>query len=118
MKTTYVRTDDFLHVSDGRPHVVGDELMRHPGTVFHMTDDGQDIAALTIIGASAFLSLQQGYDQSSDTLTIGETVDDPALMSPLRRLCGALGNRPCPRRVPIPDWCFNPSRIRTPGPSY
>ena len=82
METTYDGKDDVLHISDGRPLVVGDELMRHPGTILHLTDDdGQDIAAITIIGASAFFSLQQGYDPSSDTLTIGETVDDPALVS-------------------------------------
>ncbi len=82
MKTTYDIKDDVLHMSDGRPLVVGDELMRHPGTVLHLTDDdGQDIAALTIIGASVFLSLQKGYDPINDTLTIGETIDDPALVS-------------------------------------
>lgn len=82
MKATYDSRDDVLYISDGRPHVVGDELMRHPGTVLHLTDDdGPDIAAITITGASAFLPLQRGYDPSSDTLTIGETVDDPELVS-------------------------------------
>ena len=43
--------------------MAGDELMRNPGAIFHLTDhDGRDIAALTIMGASAFTALEYGYN--------------------------------------------------------
>ena len=80
MRVMYYGQDDVLYMEDGRSHVVGSELLRNPGTVVHLTtEDGHDISAVTVLGASAYLPLGVGYDAESDTLTIGETTEAPSL---------------------------------------
>ena len=81
MRAMYDIKDDVLYLEDGRPHVVGSELLHSPGTVVHLTtEEGHDISALTIIGATAYLPLELGYDAESDTLTIGQTTKAPGMV--------------------------------------
>ena len=46
--------------------------------VFYGTPDGYDIVTLEVLGGSAVLPLGKiAYDSEADTLTLGETTDDP-----------------------------------------
>ena len=49
--------------------------------VFPDLPHGYGITAVEVLGGSAYLPLGNGYDADLDILTIGETTDDPALIS-------------------------------------
>ena len=45
------------------------------------TEDGHDIEGLIVMGASAYLDLDRGYDADTDTLVIGRTTCNPSLIT-------------------------------------
>ena len=82
MRATYDQENDVLRVLDGQPIVVTASFVRGPDAALHMaTKNGYDVVGFIVIGASPYLPLGLGYDAESDTLTIGETTDDPALIT-------------------------------------
>ena len=82
MKVIYDQAVDVLRIIGGQPVADTASLLRGPDVAVDLaTYDGHDVIGFTVIGASAYLPLGLGYDAQSDTLTIGETTDDPALIT-------------------------------------
>ena len=82
MQVTYDMVDDVLRVWNGQKAADGSSLLREFGTAVYLgTVDGHDVVGFEVIGASAYLPFGLGYDAESDTLTVGETTDDPDLVT-------------------------------------
>ena len=83
MKSEYSDEVDILDVFTEEDEATGAGLLRQPGVdIFLGTEDGYDIVGFHVVGGSAVLPLgKMGYDAGSDTLTLGETTEDPARVS-------------------------------------
>ena len=82
MQVMYDKEADVLRVIDGRPVADTASLLRGPDAVVDMaTFNGHDVIGFTVIGASAYLPLGLGYDSKMDILTIGETTNDPTMIT-------------------------------------
>ena len=72
---------DILHFDTGKTSVEGHDLGNSGVIVFVGTEDGHDIAAVTIMSASWYLAkIKNGddtYDAETDTLTLGRIIDAP-----------------------------------------
>lgn len=69
---------DILHFDTGAPSFGGYTLPDDGDViVFVATEDGHDIAAVTVMAGSTYLPLGRGYDADTDTLMLGRTIDDP-----------------------------------------
>ena len=82
MKITYDAEEDIIRVWSGKKVACASSLQSDFGTAVYMGDpDGHDVMGFEILGATAYLPLGPGYDANSDTLVIGETTDDPDLVT-------------------------------------
>lgn len=82
MQATYDIEGNVLRVWSGEPIRDTASLLRGPDAAVHLgTQEGHDVVGFLVIGASSYLRFSSGYDADSDTLTIGETTDDPELVS-------------------------------------
>ena len=82
MQVTYDAVDDVLRVWNGQKAADGSSLLREFGTAVYLgTVDGHDVVGFEVMGATAYLPFERGYDAASDTLTIGEMTDDPDLVT-------------------------------------
>ena len=82
MRVSYDHEAGVLHFDTGIPSGVGATLLDDHGVVIGVTpDDGYDIAWLTVMGASAYLPLDIGYDAGADTLQLGRVVSDADLIT-------------------------------------
>ena len=80
MKVAYDRQHDLLDFSTGVHTVEGASIEDDPGVVLHFgTDEGTDVVALTVMGASYWF--RKGYDEASDTWLLGDTTSDPSLIT-------------------------------------
>lgn len=74
MKVSYDRQHDILDISEG-PSVDGSSIEYDPGVAVHFgTEGGRDIVAATVMGASSWF--KKGYDETSDTWLLGDTVEE------------------------------------------
>jgi uncharacterized protein YuzE len=82
MRVIYDKEADVLRIIGEQPVADTASLLRGPdAAVDTATFGGYDVIGLIVIGASAYLPLGRGYDADRDILTIGETTDDPALVT-------------------------------------
>ena len=82
MRVSYDTENDVLRVWNGQKVADTASLLRGPDAAVDLgTHAGHDVVGFLVIGASAFLPFRVGYDVESDTLTIGETKDDPDLVT-------------------------------------
>ena len=82
MQVIYDQEADVLRIVNGQPISDTASLLRGPDVAVDVaTFNGHDVIGFTVIGASAYLPLGLGYDAKSDILTIGETTDDPELIT-------------------------------------
>lgn len=82
MKVSYDKDVDILYVGTGQNEATSASLLRELGTTVSLaTKDGYDVIGFEVLGGSAYLPLGTGYDAASDTLTIGETTDNPNLVT-------------------------------------
>lgn len=83
MRVIYDEEDGVLSMSIGRKAATGCEsFVRGPDVALDVANDNSyEVVGLIVIGASVYLPLGKGYDAESDVLTIGETADDPALVT-------------------------------------
>ena len=80
MQATYDAESNVLRVWNGQPIADTASLLRGPDAAVHLgTQGGHDVVGFLVVGASAHLRFEVGYDATSDVLTIGDTVDDPLL---------------------------------------
>ena len=78
MRATYDKEDDILWITTGQPSADSGSFLRGPdAAVFLGTENGHDIVGLEVLGGSFYLPLGEGYDAESDSLMIGEAVNDP-----------------------------------------
>ena len=86
MRATYDEAEDILTLSNGQPDAVSASFLRGPDGALHLgTEEGHDVVGFILLGASAYLPCARGtacdYDANADVLTIGEAVEDPALVT-------------------------------------
>ena len=82
MWVIYDKEADVLRMGSGQPIKDTSGLLRGPDAAVDMaTDGGCDVVGFILTGASAYLPLGLGYDPERDVLTIGETTDDPDLVT-------------------------------------
>ena len=82
MRVIYDKEADVLRMITGHPIADTASFLRGPDVAVDLsTKNGHDVVGLTVIGASAYIPLAKGYDAEEDTLTIGETTSDPALVT-------------------------------------
>ena len=69
---------DILHFATGVPSFEGYTLYDDDDVIVGVaTEDGHDIATVTVMAGSTYLPLGRGYDPETDTLMLGRTMDDP-----------------------------------------
>ena len=81
-----IHYDDEVDVLDIRMHDLGGvvcaSLLDDPSIAVSLaTEDGHDIEGLIVMGASAYLDLDRGYDADTDTLVIGRMTCNPSLIT-------------------------------------
>lgn len=75
MKAIYEKQDDLLYLSYGERAKDGASLEADSGVMLDIgTDDGCDIVAITIMGASSWFD--KGFNEASDKWLIGDMTDD------------------------------------------
>lgn len=69
---------DILHFATGVPSVEGLTLYDDGDVIVGVaTENGHDIATITVMAGSTYLPLGRGYDPETDTLMLGRIIDDP-----------------------------------------
>ena len=82
MRVDYDSEVGVLHFITETQAVEGASLFDDPGVVVEIaTEDGQDIAGLIVMGASAYFNLDRGYDADTDTLVIGRITCNTSLIT-------------------------------------
>ena len=82
MKATYDVEGNVLQVLNGQAIADTASLLRGPDAAVHLgTAEGHDVVGFLVVGATAYLPFGLGYDPDSDTLTVGETTDEPELVT-------------------------------------
>ena len=82
MQVTYDPESNVLQVLNGRGRRRYRLVVARPDAAVHLgTVDGHDIVGFLVMGATAYLPFGLGYDRGRDTLTVGETTDDPELVT-------------------------------------
>ena len=86
MSIDYVRYDneiDALRVATDRVGATSSSLWHNSDIVVDLvTEDGHDIVGLGVMCASLYLPLgKKGYDADTDTLLMGDSTSDPALIT-------------------------------------
>ena len=82
MRVTYDKEVDGLRVWNGQEALDGASLLREFGTaVYQGSEDGYEVVGFEVLGATVYLPFGRGYDADSNTLTIGDTTDDPDLVT-------------------------------------
>ena len=79
----YDKEVDLLYIWTGQKEAVGATAECSANlAVFIGTEDGHDIVGFEVIGGGgAYLRMEEGYDEQTDTLTIGETAISPSLIT-------------------------------------
>ena len=70
-----------LLVSTGQPSTTFENLAEDEYTVVELNGDDPRVVGVIVQHAEPYVALEKGYDAAMDTLTIGRTTDDPALIS-------------------------------------
>ncbi len=83
MRIIYDHEVNVLRVITETPDAVSASLLDDPGIAIDLaTEEGHEIVGITVMGASAYIPLgNRGYDAKTDTLTMGQTTDDPDLIT-------------------------------------
>ena len=79
----YDEKTDALAIWTGQKEADGSSAECDPPlAVFMGTKDGHDIVGFEVTGgAGPYLRMEEGYDAQTDTLTIGDTASDPAMIT-------------------------------------
>ena len=93
MSIDYIHYDsevDALRVATDRYGVTSASLLYNSDFVIDLaTEDGHDIVGLGVLCASLYLPLdKKGYDADTDTLLMGGSTSDPALITENRDFIG------------------------------
>ena len=82
MWVIYDKEADVLRMGTGQGGVVMDTSSNQPGLAVGVaTECGYDVVDFELLGASVYLPLGRGYDAERDILTIGDSTDDPELVT-------------------------------------
>lgn len=83
MQVNYDAEFGILDIIAETPEVTAASLLDDPDVVVGLaTEDGYDIASITIMGVPAYLPLgKMGYDTETDTLLLGRMTDDQELFT-------------------------------------
>ncbi len=80
-KCSYDTEYGTLQLSTGQPSTHFDFLADDVCVSVELNGDDRRVIGVIIQDGEPYLTLQNGYNASADTLTIGRTVDDPAFTS-------------------------------------
>ncbi len=82
MKANYDVEADVLSLTTGIQPATSASLLDDPDIVVDLAEaDGHDIVGLSVMWASAYLSLKKGYDSETDTLLLGTKNASPDLIT-------------------------------------
>ena len=70
-----------LRISTGQPSTTFQNLAEDVYMLVELNEDNPSVIGIVIQHAEPYVALKKGYDAGMDTLTIGRTTDDPALIS-------------------------------------
>ena len=70
-----------LRISTGQPSTTFQDLAEDIYTLVELNEDNPSVIGIAIQHAEPYVALEKGYNADTDTLTIGRTTDDPALIS-------------------------------------
>ena len=82
MRVEYDEEANVLTLTSGKRSATSASLLDDPGIVVDLTEsDGHDIVGVLVMGASAYIPLNRGYDPDTDTLLLGKKANSPDLIT-------------------------------------
>ena len=80
MRVIYDEEVDVLRLIYNQAAIETKPFVRGPFAALEVAKD-RKVVDVEVVGASAYLPLGRGYDAENDVLTIGETTDDPDMVT-------------------------------------